>query len=174
MSYLSFDATQVEPAAPMEVIPAGQYLAAVKDSVVNPTKSGTGQVLTLTWQILDGPFANRLVFDRLNVVNANPQAEQIGQRQLSSLCHAVNVLRMQDTSELHGIPCVIRVTIRKDESGKYGDSNEVKSYSTPAGQVAQAAPQAFHAATAAQASPMPPPQSRPAPAAPAAPWAMNR
>lgn len=165
MSYLAFDATTVEPAAPMEAVPAGQYLAAVQDSTVNPTKAGTGQILTLTWKILDGQFANRLIFDRINVVNANPKAEQIGQSQLSSLCHAVGVLQMQDTSQLHGIPCSIRVTIRKDESGKYDDSNEVKSYATPQGQAPQAAP---------QASPMQPPAARPAPAAPAAPWAMNR
>lgn len=174
MSYLAFDATTVEPAAPMEAVPAGQYLAAVQDSTVNPTKAGTGQILTLTWKILDGQFANRLIFDRINVVNANPMAEQIGQRKLSSLCHAVGVLQMQDTSQLHGIPCSIRVTIRKDESGKYDDSNEVNSYATPQGQAPQAAPQAFHAAPAPQASPMQPPAARPAPAAPAAPWAMNR
>ena len=89
---------------------------------------------------------------------------------LTSLDQKVMMMRSRP-SRARGLK---RVTIRKDESGKYGDSNEVKSYSAPAGQVAQAAPQAFHAATAAQASPMPPPQSRPAPAAPAAPWAMNR
>ena len=51
-----FDANTVEPNADFEPIPAGKYLAAITDSVMKPTKSGNGNYLELTFQILEGEF----------------------------------------------------------------------------------------------------------------------
>ncbi len=162
MTYLQFDATQVAPQQPIEAIPAGVYLAAISESEVVTTKSGSGQMLRLTWDVLEGPMKGRKVFDRLNIANQNPKAEEIGQRQLSTLCHAVGVLQVKETTQLHGRPCQIRVTIRKDESGQYADQNEVKDYRAINGQApvtAAAAPAPAAAAAAKKAVP---------------PWADNR
>lgn len=162
MTYLQFDATQVAPQQPIEAIPAGVYLAAISESEVVTTKSGSGQMLRLTWDVLEGPMKGRKVFDRLNIANQNPKAEEIGQRQLSTLCHAVGVLQVKETTQLHGRPCQIRVTIRKDESGQYADQNEVKDYRAINGQApvtAAAAPAPAAAAAAKKAVP---------------PWAGNR
>lgn len=126
MASLNFDATTVEPQQTFSPIPAGLYAAQVIDSDVKSTKSGTGQYIQLTWQVLDGDFKGRLVFDRLNIRNQNATAEKIGQQQLSGLCHALGVLKVQDTAQLHGKPCRIKVSIRKDD--QYGDSNEIKGY----------------------------------------------
>jgi hypothetical protein len=150
MSFLQFDATAVAPQQPIEAVPAGTYLAAISESEVAATKSGTGQMLRLTWDVIDGPMKGRKVFDRLNIANQNPKAEEIGQRQLSTLCHAVGVLQLKDTTQLHGRPCQIRVTIRKDESGQYADQNEVKDYRAINGQALAAAPTPAAATPAAK------------------------
>ena len=50
-----FDANQVEPSADFEPIPAGKYLATIVESEMKPTKSGTGNYLQLTFEILEGP-----------------------------------------------------------------------------------------------------------------------
>lgn len=182
MANFSFDATTVEPDSGMSPIPAGSYIAQAIESEIKPTKNGTGQYVQFTWKVLDGQYKGRLIFDRINVKNANQVAEQIGQKQLSALCHAAGVLRLQDTMQLHNRPVKVRVVMRKDD--QYGDSNEVKGYE-PAGVVgamppAAPAPFAQPAAApayAAPAQPAPPPQwGAPAPAAaPAAasapPWA---
>jgi len=162
MAFLSFNAKAVEPQAPIEVLPAGNYIAAVQESDIAHTKSGTGQMLKLVWKVLEGQHAGRLIFDRINISNQNPKAEEIGQRQLSALCHAVNVLNLSDTTQLHGIPAILRVAVRKDESGQYGDQNEVKSYSAAQG----------HAAPAMAAQTQAP-AARPA-SGPTPPWAGNR
>lgn len=166
MALLQFDASAVQPdTMTFDPIPAGNYTAIISESEVVQTKSGTGQMLKLRWDVVDGPMKGRVVFDRLNIVNSNPKAEEIGQRQLSSLCHAAGVMQLQDTQQLHGVPVSIKVAIRKDETGQYGDSNEVKGYrqintaSAPVlGQVA------------------PPPQQQPAAGfgAGSPPWAGNR
>ena len=128
MSFLSFNAEAVKPQDSFEPIPAGMYQALIDESEVVSTKSGSGQMLKLTWKVLEGEFKGRLVFDRLNIQNQNPKAEEIGQRQLSTLCHAVGVLQLKTSEQLHGIPCTIKVIVRKDESGQYADQNEVKDY----------------------------------------------
>lgn len=167
MAYFSFDSNTVAPQEEFAPLPAGLYTAMITESEVVPTKAGTGQMLKLTWKVVEGPLANRLIFDRLNVVNANPTAEQIGQRQLSALCHAVGVLQMQDTEQLHGIPCTLRVAIKKDPTGQYADSNEVKAYSPAGGATTKPTAGAF-AAPPVRANAAPSPVAQPT-AAP--PWA---
>ena len=157
MAILNFNATTVEPAGEFTALPAGIYTAQITESELKQTKSGTGHYLQLTWRVLDGQYANRLIFERLNIANANETAQKIGQQQLSALCHAAGVLQVQDSSQLHNKPVRIKVTIRKDE--QYGDSNEIKGYESVSG----ATP---------SAPAMPPVFAAPAkPAAPAMPWA---
>ena len=126
MSELNFNAAEIEPQTSFEPIPAGEYTAMITDSELKDTKNGTGKYLQLSFQILDGPYKNRIVFDRLNIFNVNPTAQEIGQRALSALCHATGVLQVSDSAQLHNIPVIIKVAVRP--SDQYGDSNEVKSY----------------------------------------------
>ena len=39
----TFDATEVAPAVPLEVLPPGKYLAQLIESEMAPTKAGDGQ-----------------------------------------------------------------------------------------------------------------------------------
>jgi hypothetical protein len=160
-SFFQFDASTVEPQKPMDKtpVPAGTYLAQIIESEVKPLKSGNGTGMALTFEILDKAFAKRRIWTNLNVQHTNPVAQQIGQQQLSSICRAVNVIRMTETSQLHNRPLKIRVKIRKDE--QYGDKNEVTDYES-AGNAIGAAPMPS-AATA--------PTAPAANAAPLAPWA---
>ena len=148
MAQLMFNAAAVQPRSSFDPIPAGSYIASISESAIKPTKSGTGQMLTLTWDILDGQYKGRKVFDRLNIQNTNPKAEAIGQEQLSALCHAAGVLQLQDTNQLHGKPVKIKVKIRKDDTGQFEDSNEVSGYTAASGASipAAAAPAAAPAA----------------------------
>lgn len=150
MAQISFNASAVQPKKSFEPIPAGSYIASISESAIKPTSKGTGQIMNLTFDILDGQYKGRKVFDRINIQNQNPTAEKIGQEQLSALCHAVGVLQLQDTNQLHGRPVTIKVKIRKDDTGQYEDSNEVTGYLAANGAVpAASAPAAPAAAPAA-------------------------
>lgn len=131
MATIQFDATAVEPQQSLDPIPAGTYLAQVTESDLRPLKSGNGDGMQLTFEVLDGPFAHRKVWANLNVRHNNESAQRIGQQQLSALCHAAGVLRLADTTQLHNKPVRIRVAIRKDE--QYGDKNEIKGFEAAAG-----------------------------------------
>lgn len=121
-----FDATQVEPNAAYEPMPAGYYPMMITDSEMKDSQSG-GQYLKLTVEVCDGPMKGRKVFTNLNLVNSNQQAVDIARRDLSAICHAVNVLQPQDTQELHYKPFVGKVKVRPAQNG-YDASNEMNGY----------------------------------------------
>jgi hypothetical protein len=123
-----FDASQVEPSANLEAIPAGKYLATITESEMKPNKAGTGSYLQLTFQILEGDYKNRILWARLNLDNPNDTAVQIARGELSALCRAVGVLAPRDSVELHNLPLVIHVRCKKrTDSGEIG--NEIKGFS---------------------------------------------
>ena len=126
MGNLNFDATAVAPATPFELLPAGEYIAAIGESELKDTSAGTGKYLQVVWQILEGAHEGRKLWQRMNIANPNATAQEIGQRELSAICHAVGVLQVADSTELHDKPCLIKITIRPPRD-KYDASNEVKS-----------------------------------------------
>lgn len=122
-----FDANRVDPASNFDPIPAGKYLAAIIESELKPTKSGTGNYLQLTFQVFDGPQKGRLLWTRLNLDNPNATAVQIAQGELSAICRAVSVLVPHDSVELHNLPLVISVRCKKrTDTGEI--VNEISGY----------------------------------------------
>src|SRR5882724_2791510 len=99
--YIGFNAANVQPAEPFTPISGGSYPLWVIESAVKTTKSGKGQMAELTYEVLDGPHKGRKIWGSINIAHENQQAEQIGQRQLSALCHATGVIQLQDTEQLH-------------------------------------------------------------------------
>lgn len=165
MAFIQFDATKVAPRETFDPIPAGTYHAIVGDSEIVATKEGTGQRLKLVWTVTEGEFKGRKVFDSINISHVKANVEEIGQRQLSQLCHATNVLHLQDTAQLHGIQCAIKVAIRHDTTGQWPDSNEVKGYYNLGGSPAISMP----TNTSAVNTPPPPPPKKAQ-----APWMANK
>ncbi len=129
MALIDFNAEAIEPQSDFSPLPVGNYTVVITQSEMKPTKSGNGQYLQLTLQVVEGEFKNRLIFDRLNIQNANDVAQQIAQKALSSICRAVGVMHPKDSEELHDKPFSVKIGIRP-ASGEYGESNIVKGYSS--------------------------------------------
>lgn len=128
MSQLNFDASTVAPNSGMpDPIPAGWYNAMIDESEMKPTKDKEGSYLELRLTVIDGQFAGRKIFDRLNLMNKSAVAQEIGNGTLSAICHATGVMQLQDSQQLHGQPMKIKVKL-KAASGDYEASNEIGSY----------------------------------------------
>lgn len=132
-----------------EILAAGNYIAQIIESSLAQTKSG-GTMLKLTWEILDGPMAKRRVWENLNIVNQNADAQAIAERSLKRICGAVGHTGVLNDSEaLHFKPAEITVAIQPPK-GEYGEQNTIKGYKAvggaapaggaPAGQAAAARP----------------------------------
>lgn len=150
MAYLGqeFDANTVEPSKPREVIPPGEYTAIIEASDVKPTKkaqedtqyggpAANDKLLELTLKVVDGEYAGSMIWERLNIINTNPVAQEIAQRDLSAICHAVGKLKVKDSSELHNKPIRIKVDVERKEG--YNPRNVIKGYSPIEGVVTGAA-----------------------------------
>lgn len=151
MALLNINIDAIDPTPSFTPIPAGIYLAQVVDSDIKKTKTQTGEYISLTLEIIDGDMRGRRVFTNINHVNANQEAERIGQKTLKQLCVAAGLTASpRDTAELHNRPLRIKVVIKKDE--QYGDKNEIKGYEAATGVVL---PPAAAAPAAAPAKPAP-------------------
>lgn len=128
LSNLNFNANDVEPNDGFEPLPAGAYTAVICESEWKETKGGTGRMLVLTFEVIDGDYKNRKVWARLNLENPSAQAVEIARGQLSAICRAVGVPAPGDSTELHDRPLVLKVALRKrEDTGEM--TNEVKGYS---------------------------------------------
>ena len=131
-----FDANEVDPAMSFDPIPAGKYLAVITESEMKETKAGTGEYLQLTFQIIEGEFKNRLLWARLNLNNSNATTVKIARAELSAICRAVGVMAPKDSVELHNLPLVIMVKLKKrDDTGEM--TNELKGYAKKEAAVGQ-------------------------------------
>ncbi len=141
MVQLNFDASQVDPAVPFEALPSDKYLVEITRSEVKPTKAGDGTYLELEYVVLDGAYRGRKVWDRLCLNHPLPKTVEIARANLSAICHAVGVLRPHDSSELHHIPFLVTVKVKKEESTG-NIFNEVKGYSKRESLLSATPPQA--------------------------------
>jgi hypothetical protein len=135
-----FDASQVEPSEDFQPLPAGDYKAILSESEVAPNKAGTGKNLKLKFQVIDGPHKKRTLYSWLAVLNPSEVAQRIAHQNFSALCHAVGVLKVTDTSQLHGKPLLIAVGFETNHRGE--PANVIKGYKP-----LQAAKQATESAT---------------------------
>ena len=111
-----------------EQLPAGDYEVVIYDSAMKTTKAQTGQYLALTMEIVEGEHKGRKLWDNLNIINPNEQAQTIANEQLSRICDAVGIDDLQDSEQLHNIPLIASVSIAPAK-GDYPAKNVVKSYS---------------------------------------------
>jgi len=123
----NFNANEVDPNFAFEAIPAGKYLAVITESEMKSTKSGAGQFLQFTFQVIEGEHKGRLLWARLNLDNPNSTTVKIARAELSAICRAVGVMAPKDSIELHNIPVVITVGHKKrDDTGEL--TNVIKGY----------------------------------------------
>ena len=121
----TFDATTVEPNKPLEALPPGRYVVQIVNSEMRPTKDGMGQYLWLEVDVLEGEYAGRKLFDRLNLINSNPTTVEIAQRTLSAICHATGLMQVDDSEQLHLIPLIADVKVQPPKNG-YDASNTLR------------------------------------------------
>lgn len=170
---LNFDATTVVPNTAFENLAPGWYTATITDSEMKPASKPGAQYLEVTLEVIaPQAAAGRKLWDRLNLVNPNEVAVKIAYETLSAICHAVNVIQVQDSQQLHGMPLDVKVGLSKVTQEYPEPRNEIKGYRAVKGTGAapgmaqqaapqQAAPQQFQQAPVQQAPVQQPPVQQP-------------
>lgn len=147
----------IEPGSGFDPFPPGDYLVQVTESdIVDSQKTEGAKLLKLTFEVLDGPYAGRKIFENLNYRHPNQQAQQIAQQLIKSICDAIGLAgTLRDTEDLHFRPMVAKVYISTDKTGQYEPSNKIRrampaGSTPPAGKSAPQPQQSRPAQTAQQ------------------------
>lgn len=136
MPEINFDAA-AEPESEKKdftPLPAGWYPAMVDKSALENNASGNGSHLSLTYKVLEGQYAGRLVFSNVTWTHFGSDDSdgyvKWGRRSFADLCVACGKASVQMTEELHNIPIRIKLKI-KPAKGTYGPSNAVIDHAPP-------------------------------------------
>lgn len=113
----NFDANQFTPKQGGVSHPVGnKFPARISNTSIEPTKAGDGGMFVVEFTTPAGSIDMRY-----NLWNPNPQAVEISQGQLSALCHATGVFRLQWENEgaaMRSASCMIDVQQQTDKDGK--------------------------------------------------------
>jgi len=120
-----FDTNSVPAATGFDPLPAGWYTVQVTGAEVKDTKKG-GKRLALELTVVGEHYEGRKLFPSINLVNDNPQAVEIGMRELAALGLACGLQAITDTAELMDQIAAAKVAVKHDEGFEPG--NEVKAY----------------------------------------------
>ena len=108
------------------LVPEGRYKVVVGKTEVKETKTG-GAAVVLGYKILEGEFEGKLIKDFVNVKNANPKAEEIGQQRLATVAYATGFDKdsIADSDDLLNLqPFEVYVSVEDDGEFK---NNKVKA-----------------------------------------------
>lgn len=110
-----------------EIIPSGTWLAMqVIESDVIDTKDRSGKILMLTLQVTEeGQYKNRQIWQGLNIVNQNPQAQEISEKLLRGIMVGIGLKVADNHEDLRFLPFLGRVGIEKSNDKQYPDKNKL-------------------------------------------------
>lgn len=156
MPALQFNASEVAPWTQGAFnFPLGDYPFAITAAEVKAVKNKPNSgLLELTLTVTDGPYRGQTHITRFNLFNENETSRRIAHQQLSSVCHVIGRLHIQDTQQLIGGRGIVTIG-PQDGSDKYCEVKQWKD---------------MQSRVNGSGEPVPPPQAAPATSAEAAPW----
>lgn len=150
-------------------IPDGYYPAVVESIEQGFDKSG-GVRFTAKTRLRDCPFNGRVILENFNVGSANPQAVEIGRKQLAALARACGVNgALTRPQQVIGVPIYVKILAQKPDE-KYAHISAwltVEAGQRLAGNHTGAKPAMSAPQPAAFVPPAAPAAPQPQPAAPA-------
>jgi len=91
-----------------EPLPIAEYTVMIKSTTTKEgefrtTKNG-GTAIPIVFEVVDGTHKGRLIFENINIVNANPKAESIAKSTLAKISIAAGIKPqdLSDTAQIEG------------------------------------------------------------------------
>lgn len=120
-----FNPAEVEPTAPIELLPAGDYPVILIETDLSKKDSNAVQ-FEFCVQVTEGPHQNRRVYSQQNYTKKDGSPNNIGRGMVSQLCRCVGVMNPKDTTELHHKRVIAKIGVEKSEG--YNPRNNVKGF----------------------------------------------
>ena len=123
----AFDSNKHDDMNNFEPVPAAAYTVKITKSDLVATKDKKGKYISLEFEIMKGDYKGRKIWTNLNIINNNPVAVEIAEKELATICRACGKSVIQDTQQLHGIPLLMKVRIVPPK-GDYPPKNAQTGY----------------------------------------------
>lgn len=110
----AFDVTNIDIfVSGGDPVPSGTYVAAIREMEVKAnSKADSGHNLALQYVITEGQYKGRKVFENLNLWHkTSSAAADVAMKQLSSIGHAVGILKSGELTDLAHKPMLIEVDL---------------------------------------------------------------
>jgi len=127
----NFNSEDHDDPTDFDALPAGKYKSILIKSENKKNKNSNGSHIALTFQIVEGPYKGRNFFNNLNLENDSEKAVKIAKSQLASLCRATGKLKPGSTEELHDIPIIATLSVKKRGDGSDKMDNDLKKVENP-------------------------------------------
>lgn len=129
----SFNTNTDEEMNDFSALRAGWYPASIiKSELKNCSKNAkdpNGKYLAFRFKILSGTGKGSMFFTNVNIINKNPDAVAMANKEMNTLRKVVGKPKALDTNELHGIPLLVKVSlVPPNEEKGWGAKNEIKMY----------------------------------------------
>src|SRR5262249_20830120 len=159
-----FDPSQYEGTADLVPIPPGWQPAQIVEASREEAQNNSSSTYVLAvFEITEGKYKGRKIFQNVTLTNQNQQAVEIGQRLLTDICNALKIGPLKNLEVLQYKPMKVRVGIKRDVNGVHPDRNQItqprqydcvpKRGGSPASVTAPAAPSAGSRSPASSAAP---------------------
>ena len=111
-----------------EPIPDCEVVAQIIETVHTIKDGGAKERHVFTWEILDGQYAKRRIWDGQNTRHPNAQTQEIASRAVKDIAKAVgHVGPVTNSEQIEFKPVMIRVRTEPAQNG-YGPKNVVRGY----------------------------------------------
>lgn len=143
MASFDYDFNEV-PESEFSVLPEGDYVVVATASDKKLNKEGTSHYLEVIYEVIDGDYKGRKIWERYNLWHAKPTVANISRRDIKKLAQCCGfTVQPSDSNELHNIPLIVRLSVFLDTyMGKQEEKNKIGDY-LPASAGIQKAPNAM-------------------------------
>lgn len=97
MSLIGFNASEIDTTDTRAELPRDWYRCIIDEVEEKLNSKGTGRLLTIFFQIMNGPFEDRKIYHNINYEHISEAAQKIGQTQLAQLMEACGIEILQSS-----------------------------------------------------------------------------
>ena len=90
-------------------LPTGKHPVVITASEVKATKDGSGSMVVLELEVIDGPNKGAVGNMIINLYSSSDKARSIAESQFAALGYVTGVFMITDTAQLHGKPFAVDV-----------------------------------------------------------------
>ncbi len=116
MVNFNYNVSEIKPTTSFDPLPSGWYVAQITATEAKVPKSGQGEMVCITYEVIDGEFRGRKLWSNLCHEHPNKDTQDIARRHISAINHAIGDPYCDKSEKWYQIPLKIKVKLKRDKN----------------------------------------------------------